>query len=88
MAENVVEINGTKIEIDAEAAASWEMFDLVCEIGTGFDQSKMPVAFDIIELCTGLDKDAFIEICGGRRAPYSVVLESMNSVLTAIIPKN
>ena len=88
MAENVVSINGTEIEIDAEAAASWEMFDLVCKIGTEFDQSKMPTAFEIIELCTGVDKDAFIKLCGGRRAPYSVVLENMNSVLTAIIPKN
>lgn len=88
MAENSVNINGTDIEIDAEAAASWEMFELVCEIGTEFDQTKMPVAFKLIELCTGLDKDAFVELCGGRKAPYSVVLESVNAVLTALIPKN
>ena len=88
MAENSVNINGTDIEIDAEAAASWEMFELVCEIGTEFDQTKMPVAFKLIKLCTGLDKDAFVELCGGRKAPYSVVLESVNAVLTALIPKN
>lgn len=85
---NTVTINGTDIEIDAEAAASWEMFELVCEIGTEFDQTKMPTAFKLIELCTGLDKDAFIELCGGKRAPYATVLESVNDVFTALVPKN
>lgn len=86
--ENTVTINGTDIEIDAEAAASWEMFELVCEIGTEFDQTKMPTAFKLIELCTGLDKDAFVELCGGRKAPFASVLEAMNEVLTALVPKN
>ena len=85
---NTVTINGTDVEIDAEAAASWEMFELVCEIGTEFDQTKMPTAFKLIELCTGLDKDAFIELCGGKRAPYATVLESVNDVFTALVPKN
>lgn len=85
---NIVTINGTDVEIDAEAAASWEMFELVCEIGTEFDQTKMPTAFKLIELCTGIDKDAFIELCGGKRAPYASVLSSVNDVLTALIPKN
>jgi len=88
MSENIVKINGTDVKIDEEAASSWEMFDLVCEIGTEFDQNKMPTAFKLIELCTGLDKDAFIELCGGKRAPYASVLANINDVLTALIPKN
>lgn len=92
MAEpNVVTVNGHDITIDADACESWEFFELVCEIGTEFDQTKVPAAFQLIELCTGIGKDEFIELCredGKRSASWRVVLESVGTVLAAAVPKN
>lgn len=86
--EKFVNINGTDVEIDTEASESWEMLELVFEIGAKFDYTNMPTAFKLIELCTGLDEDAFIKLCGGKRAPYKFVLENVNNVLAELIPKN
>ena len=80
MAEpNVVTVNGHDITIDADACESWEFFELVCEIGTEFDQTKVPAAFKLIELCR---ED------GKRSASWRVVLESVGTVLAAAVPKN
>lgn len=89
MAEaTTVEINGHELLVDETARNSWEMFDLACEIGTDFDQTKLPVAFRLIELCCGVDKDEFIELCGGKKAPYNDVLANIAAVFAAIVPKN
>lgn len=89
MAESsVVTVNGHELPIDEEARGSWEMFDLMCEVGTDFDQTKMPYAFQLIELCCGVTKDEFIELCGGKRTPYTEVLGHVAAALTAIVPKN
>lgn len=85
---NTVEINGHELTIDEQARNSWAMFDIICEIGTDFDQTKMPQAFRLIELCCGVDKDEFIEICGGEKTPYDEVLANIAAVFAAIVPKN
>ena len=44
-----------------------------------------------IELCTGIGKDEFVELCredGKRSASWRVVLESIGTVLAAAVPKN
>ena len=76
---------------EAMATISFFIFELVCKIGTEFDQTKVPAAFQLIELCTGIGKDEFVELGredGKRSASWRVVLESIGTVLAAAVPKN
>ena len=82
------EVNGHTLTVDAEARDSWEVFDLMCEVGPDMSVFDMPVAFRIVEACTGVGKDAFVEMCGGKRVHRDVVLGHLTEALTALFPKN
>lgn len=82
------EINGHTLTVDTDARDSWELFDLMCEVGTEFDPSKMGIAFRIVEACTGVDKAEFVAMCGGKGVHRDVVLENLSAALAAILPKN
>ena len=82
------EINGHTLTVDTDARDSWELFDLMCEVGTEFDPSKMGIAFRIVEACTGVGKDEFVDMCGGRKVHRDAVLENLSVALAAILPKN
>lgn len=90
MAESIstFEVNGHTLTVDAEARDSWEVFDLMVEIGPDMSIFDMPLAFQVVEACTGVGKDEFVGMCGGKKVHRDVVLGHLTEALTALFPKN
>lgn len=60
-----VDINGHEVEYDQEATESWDVADLLVTIDDAAPISqyeKLANMFQIVEMCTGLDKPHFIEL--------------------------
>ena len=44
--------------------------------------------FQIVELCTGLDKPHFIELCGGGRVSRDEMAQHLGKTIAQLVSKN
>lgn len=86
-----VDINGTQVEYDPIAAESWDVADLLVTIDDAAPLSqyeKLGNMFRIVELCTGVDKARFVELCGGGRTSRDEMAQHLGHAIAQLVSKN
>ena len=86
-----VDINGHEVEYDQEVAESWDVADLLVTIDDAAPVSqyeKLANMFQIVELCTGLDKPHFVELCGGGRVSRDEMAQHLGKTIAQLASKN
>ena len=86
-----VDINGHEVEYDQEVAESWDVADLLVTIDDAAPISqyeKLTNMFRIVEMCTGLDKPHFVELCGGGRVKRDELARLLGLAISQLVSKN
>ena len=86
-----VDINGHEVEYDQEATESWDVADLLVTIDDAAPVSqyeKLANMFRIVELCTGLAKSRFVELCGGGRISRDEMAQHLGKTIAQLVSKN
>ncbi len=86
-----VDINGTQVEYDPAMSDSWDVADLLVTVEDSVPLSqyeKLGNMFKIVELCTGLDKQRFVEMCGGGRISRDEMAQHLGHTIAQLVSKN
>ena len=86
-----VDINGTQVEYDPIAAESWDVAELLVTVEDSVPLSqyeKLANMFKVVELCTGVDKARFIELCGGGRTSRDEMAQHLGRTIAQLVSKN
>lgn len=86
-----VDINGTQVEYDREMGDSWDVAEQLVKVEDGAPFSsyeKLEAMFKIVELCCGLDRDAFVALCGGGRVNRERVAQQLGATINQLVSKN
>lgn len=86
-----VDINGTQVEYDPVMSDSWAVADLLVTVEDAVPLSqyeKLGNMFRIVELCTGVDKARFVELCGGGRTSRDEVAQHLGHTIAQLVSKN
>lgn len=86
-----VDINGTQVEYDPVMSDSWDVADLLVTVEDAVPLSqyeKLSNMFKIVELCTGVDKARFVELCGGGRTSRDEVAQHLGKTIAQLVSKN
>lgn len=78
------------IEIDRDAAASWDAFKLLRILNDeeADGMAKMEAAIAYAGLVSGLDEDGIVALAGGGSAPISKVMDVVAQIIAEASPKN
>jgi len=86
-----VDINGTNVEFDPKWANSWEVAELItsAQDGSGISEyQKLSAMFRVVELCTGLTHDQFIELAGGADTDRDEMAQRLGNTIAHLVSKN
>jgi len=86
-----VDINGTQVEYDPEVADSWDVAELIVKMEDGSPFSsyeKLMAMFEVVRLCCGLDRDAFVQLCGGGRVNRETMAQHLGATINQLVSKN
>lgn len=86
-----IDINGTQVEYDPVWSDSWEVAELVTKAqddSPASDHEKLAAMFRIVELCTGLNHDEFIELSGGGRTNRDEMAKRLGNTIGQLVSKN
>lgn len=89
-AENKAGASAPAIEIDHEAAQSWDAFKYmrVMNDEDADGLAKMDAAIGYAGLVSGLTEDDLVALAGGGSAPIAKVMEVVASIIAEAAPKN
>ena len=89
-AENQAGASAPAIEIDHEAAQSWDAFKYmrVMNDEDADGLAKMDAAIGYAGLVSGLTEDDLVALAGGGSAPIAKVMEVVASIIAEAAPKN
>ena len=78
------------LNIDREAAASWDAFKLMRVMADedADAMAKLDAAVAYAGLVSGLTEDQLVDIAGGGRAPIARVMEVVAAIVAEAAPKN
>ena len=86
-----VDITGHEVEYAQEVADSWDIAALLVTIDDAAPVSqyeKLANMFQIVEMCTGLDKPHFVELCGGGRTSRDEMAQHLGKTIAQLVSKN
>ena len=86
-----VDINGTQVEYDPEWADSWDVAELLvtAEDASPVSQyEKLGAMFRIVELCTGLGREEYVELSGGGKTKADDMAKRLGGTIAQLVSKN
>ena len=83
-------VAGREINIDRDAASSWDAFKLLRTLSSKDvdEMAKLEAAIEYAGLVSGLTEDEIADIAGGGRAQVSDVIKVVTEIIEAASPKN